>query len=433
MVGLDAKIVDFSINGQEAGFMVFFLALALHTLTVRSDWAVLKLGLAGGGLMWTRPDGFIYLGALGFGFVLFNAGRGIGQTRLGLLKILLCAAALTTGIYLPWLLWAWHYYGSPVPHTIIAKSLLRIGSPLKPGALFMDLLTFPWTMLRGATSAADTFLPTYASSFEGWHGSVMLYAKCLACACALYWLLPLGRPQARAASFAFLLSQFYLSFIAAYPAPWYMPTSTVLAVFVFAHLTQDGLDLALWLKHKKRMGARLLAVCIRGLAAVVLSATLALLLCSAYQARVQQQVIEEGNRKPIGLWLRQQAASPSDTVYLEPLGYIGFFSQLKMLDSPGLCAPEVVAAEKRLASTSGADIIPDLWPDWLVLRPMEASRIYDANPRLLTEAYSVAKFFDVSERLAAYRWLPGRGYLAYDEKFVVFRRTPGRRTNRSRP
>ena len=424
MFGLDAKIVDFSINGQEAAFMAFFLALALHALTVRSNRTILRLGLAGAGLMWTRPDGFIYLGAVVVGFLLFNAGRPIGHSRSGLLKVFLCAGALTTVLYLPWLLWAWHYYGSPVPHTIIAKSLIRNGFPLKPGRLLHDLLTFPWGMVRGTTSAETTFLPTYALSFDGWPRTVTLYGQCLAYTCALYWLLPFARAQARAASFAFMLSHFYLSSIAAYPAPWYVPTSATLAVFVFAHIAQHGLDLARSLKLKGCKGSRLVTAGVQGLAAAVLSATLLLLLCSAYQMRAQQQLVEEGNRKPIGLWLRRHAASPSDTVYLEPLGYIGFFSQLKMLDSPGLCAPEVVAIEKRLGSTSGIDVIPELQPDWLVLRPAETDGIHAASPRLLTKAYSAVQFFDVSERLAAYRWLPGRGYLRYDEKFIVFKRNP---------
>jgi hypothetical protein len=125
LFALDAKVVDFSINGQEVGFMMFFLALALHALTVCSGRAVLKLGLAGAGLMWTKPDGFIYLGAIAGGFLLFNGGRAIGQSRLGLLKTFLGAGVVTTGLYLPWLLWAWHYYGSPVPHTLVAKALAR--------------------------------------------------------------------------------------------------------------------------------------------------------------------------------------------------------------------------------------------------------------------------------------------------------------------
>jgi hypothetical protein len=152
-----------------------------------------------------------------------------------------------------------------------------------------------------------------------------------------------------------------------------------------------------------------------------------MLLCSAYQLRIQQREIEEGLRKQIGLWLRQNAASPKDTVLLEPLGYIGFFSQLKMLDLPGLSAPEVVAAERRLKSVNPGKLIPELRPDWLVIRSEEAGQIQAVTPRLLTEAYSAVKIFDVSERLASYHWLPGRGYLGYDETYIVFKR------NQSRP
>jgi hypothetical protein len=433
MFGLDAKIVDFSINGQEVAFMMFFLALALHALTVRSDWAILKLGLAGAGLMWTRPDAFIYFGAIALGFLLFNAGQPIGQSRLGLLKVLLGAGVLTAILYLPWVLWAWHYFGSPIPHTIVAKSQMRNPLSVRPGPLLVDLATFPLGMLLGTTSTENTFLPSFASSLGGWHWTVILYGKCLAFACALYWFLPFGRPQGRAVSFAFMASHFYLSYIVPYRASWYMPTCAILAVVVFAHIVQHGLDLGLSLKDKDYKGFWFWTAGSRVLAASVLSATLLLLLCSACQMRVQQREIEEGNRKQIGLWLRQQAASPADTVFLEPLGYIGFFSQLKMLDWPGLCAPEVVAAEKRLKSTNWAKLIPELRPDWLVLRPMEAGQLQNLTPRLLMESYSAVKVFDASERVASYRWLPGRGYLALDAQFIVFKRNqtggadPGRR------
>jgi hypothetical protein len=240
--------------------------------------------------------------------------------------------------------------------------------------------------------------------------------------CALYWCLPFGRPQGRAVSFAFMLGHFYLSSVAPFPYPWYLPPCALLGIYVLAHAVQDGLSLALLLKDKDRQSSRLWVTGVRVLAVLVLSTTLLLLLCSAYQLRIQQREIEEGTRKQIGLWLGQHAASRSDTVLLESLGYIGFFSQLKMLDVPGLCAPEVVAAEKKLKSTNGADIIPELWPDWLVLRSLEAGRIYTATPRLLTEAYLAVKVFDASERVASYQWLPGRGYLGFDENFIVFKR-----------
>jgi hypothetical protein len=422
MFAFDAKIVDFSINGQEIAFMMFFLALALHVLTVRSDWTILKLGLAGAGLMWTRPDGFIYFGALGIGFLLFDAGRPIGQSRLGLLKVFVWAGALTTVLYLPWLLWAWHYFGSPIPHTIIAKGQLKFASAMEPAQRLLRCLGFPFGMLVGRTSVGATFLPANALLFGGWHWTVVLFGKTLACLCGLYWCVPRGRPQGRAASFAFMVGHFYLSCIAAYAAAWYLPACAILGIFAFAHMMQHALDLASSVPDPRRIQARYWRTCIRAASAIVVLGTLLLLVGSAYQLRVQQREIEDGTRKQIGLWLREHAASPTDTVFLEPLGYVGFFSQLKMLDTPGLCAPEVVAAERKLKSISLPKIIPEVHPDWLVLRPAEADQIRAAVPGLLTETYSAVKVFDASERIASYRWLPGRAYLRYDEKWIVFKR-----------
>ena len=76
-------------------------------------------------------------------------------------------------------------------------------------------------------------------------------------------------------------------------------------------------------------------------------------------------------------------------------------------------------------------VIPEVHPDWLVLRPAEADRVRSAAPGLLTETYSAVKTFDASERIASYKWLPGRAYLRYDEKFIVFKRNPVGATNES--
>ncbi len=422
MLAFDAKIVDFSINGQEVGFMIFFLALALHALTARSNRVILKLGLAGAGLMWTRPDGFIYLGAVGIGFLLFDAGRPIGQSRVGLFKVLVRAAAFTTVLYLPWLLWAWHYYGSPIPHTITAKEFVFKELSPDSGPSLTKLLTFPCRVVFGGTAADGVFLPAYAVDHGGWYWVVVLYGKWLAYLCALYWCVPFGHAPGRAASFALTLCLYYLTDIAAYPAPWYMPNCTILAIFVFSHIVAHCSGPARMLKDLPRWFQRYAGLCVRLLTALVLPTSLSLTLCAACQLRVQQREIENGQRKRIGLWLRQNASAVSDTVLLEPLGYIGYFSQLKMLDWPGLCAPEVVAAEKKLHSRDLAELIPELWPGWLVLRAAEASSLHDANPHLLTQGYSPVKLFDVSERLSSYRWLPGRGYLRFDERFIVFKR-----------
>ena len=217
-----------------------------------------------------------------------------------------------------------------------------------------------------------------------------------------------------------MLSLFYLTDVAAYRYPWYFPNAAILGILVFAHVVQDGVDFAQRLKNKRAALSRALTNLVRAVAALGLSITLLTAAASAYQFRVQQRELEEGGRKQIGLWLRRNAASRADSVFLEPLGYIGFFSQLKMLDYPGLCAPEVVAVEKRLHSARQADIIAELRPDWLVLRPVEIPEIEQTIP--LTQLYSPARTFDASERLKAYRWLPGRPYLEFDQTFVVFKR-----------
>jgi hypothetical protein len=222
-----------------------------------------------------------------------------------------------------------------------------------------------------------------------------------------------------------MLGHFYLSYAASFPFPWYVPNCTFLGIFVLAHIVQHALDLAFSLKGKDDAISHCVLAGIRLGAGSLLFAAFLLFLCTAWQLRVQQREIEDGTRKQIGLWLRQHAASSADTVFLEPLGYVGFFSQLKMLDTPGLCAPEVVAAEKNLRTTSLAEVIAELQPDWLVLRPMEADHVRMANSRLLTETYSTAKVFDASERVASYPWLPGRGYLFFDQKFIVLQRNKG--------
>ncbi len=425
MFALDAKIVDFSINGQEIAFMMFFLALAFNALSARSRWTGVKLGLAWAGLMWTRPDGFIYFGAVALGFLLFEGGRSIGESRLGLLKIFLCAGAITTVLYLPWVLWAWHYYGSPIPHTLTAKGyVLRYLPSVQQGSfepewLLLNLLAFPFRMLLGGTAADQAFMPIY-SVFGGWPHGVLLWSKWLSCLCALYWCLPFGRPQGRAVSFAFMLSLLYLTDAPQFPSPWYLPNAAILGIYVLPHLLQQGFDFAQSLKDKSALFYRRLTTLVRVLAASILSITLLLTAASAYQLRIQQREIEEGNRKQIGLWLRKHAASSADTVFLEPLGYIGFFSQLKMLDYPGLCAPEVVAVVKKLHSGDYASVIAALRPDWLVLRPCDIADL-KRSPSVTT-LYEPVKVFDASERLKSYRFLPGRGYLDFDKTFFVFRR-----------
>jgi hypothetical protein len=59
MVVLDAKTIDFTINGMETGLMILFLVLTLRAMIAPGRYPVVELGLAWTGLMWTRPDSFV--------------------------------------------------------------------------------------------------------------------------------------------------------------------------------------------------------------------------------------------------------------------------------------------------------------------------------------------------------------------------------------
>jgi hypothetical protein len=234
------------------------------------------------------------------------------------------------------------------------------------------------------------------------------FSTVIAVACALYWLLPSASRLGRAASLAFALANLYLSQVAAYPAPWYLPNASVLGIVVLGAMLHD-------LRRARPVA---------WIAGTAVCAHFAFMFfAGAWQLRQQQAIIEDGNRKLIAHWLRDHSLRVDESVFLECLGYIGYFSQLKMLDYPGLCAPEVVAARRKLGTNDWSPVVRELRPHWLVLRPREEAEMRRQDPTLFEQMYEKAQVFDVSERVRALGAMPGRGYLECDETFTVFRRT----------
>ncbi len=411
MFAVDAKTLDFTINGQETGLQMLFLVLTLRALMVPARSSVMLLGIAWAGLMWTRPDGFVYIGTLALGFLVFRPTRDSVAYRRNQLKLYLKAGVLAAFLYSPWRLGTWYYYGTPVPHTVIAKGL---GRHIDIWNLLRALLLYPFGTLFFPRSFDPVFLPSYAL-MGGWPQWAALYGRIVTWICSFYWCIPRGMPKARALSLALMLAIFYVDQISPFPFPWYLPSCTLLAIVVIAQII-DQISKVL-IRHQTR--ARALVYLFAG---TCLAFNLTLMLGSAYQLRIQQREIESGTRREIGLWLKQNAASKSDAVFLEPLGYIGYFSQLKMLDFPGMSSPEVVAARGKLGSDNAAGIIRELRPDWLVLRPYEIQSISQTDRGVLARLYSQARTFDISDRVGADSWLPGRSYLEHDQIFTVYRR-----------
>lgn len=400
----DAKAVDFSVNGMETGFMLLFLAgfvAALQLRSIRDNWVA--LGVCAAGLQWTRPDAFILGFGVVAGFWLFapeTLDPTVGRWRL--LVPLLKALALAGLLYLPWLAWAGWYYGSPIPNTILAKSQPFHGWRLRTSH---DRMQMPW--LRGLGAA---LLPIY-SILGGWPSWCLQIGYVAARVIGHWWLVPWANPRGRACSFGAFVFGVYLSTVTVYP--WYLPPASLLCIVVVVFMLAD---VQRWLQRWKLPAPWLLpaagATCLLGLQLALFGAT-------AREVYWQERVIES-QRRTIGLDLRQRAA-PNDRVFLECAGYIGFYSELKLLDYPGLTAPEVVRARREIADDWGV-LVRHFRPEWVVLRPAEVAKVNSPRYPDFSRDYQMVRTFSHQETLDRLSDFPGKPYLRYDETFIVFRR-----------
>ena len=396
---LDPKLVDFAINGMESAFVVLFVVITWNALASgAAPWRV-----AGGfaGLQWTRPDGFIYFGALVVAWWCFRPPANHEPARERFVR-LFRGAALGLALYLPWIVIAWSYYGTPIPHTITAKD--TNGSALE---LLQLALLYPWHLLFGHTTLHEVFMPAYFY-LGGWPENLLWVSRFFAVGAVLACAWPAVQAPGRIAAGAFFLGGLYLKPIPG--SPWYYPGWQALALIAWAYLIE-----ALWRRAPRLHSG------VRVVAGTLIAIEAALLIAVAWQMRAQQTIIEEGQRITIGRWLKAHARA-GERVYLESLGYIGFFSGLKMFDYPGLASAEVVAAHHAGAKPH-AQIIAAVRPDWIVLRPHERNEVLNTLPLLLEVDYRLVRVFDAQAAINAVTVLPGRGFLNFDSVFYLYART----------
>jgi hypothetical protein len=416
LVLLDGKTLDFTINGMETGFLLLFIAYTLWSMLAGEGRRWRHLGLAWAGLMWTRPDGFLYIGLLSAGVFLFNDPARTGLTRPQWLKVFVQAGLLCTVVYLPWFLWAWWYYGSPVPHTIVAKGNISGDAKTLLGAL-KTALNFPWTVWQGQTSLEGAFLPSYFQ-LGGWPTVAVMVARGLGLVLAFQWVLP-WRVEVRTASFAFCGLHVYLSYFPYFPFPWYLPGTTLLAVVVVGGIMAQTLAACDRLQSSFPAWTRLAGLTVAGFTLAMLGAQTWLSWQMMREMKVEQELSATAVRRKTGEWLHDHAR-PGDTVFMEPLGHIGYFSGLKTFDYPGLSSREVVRAIKVIRM-DWAFMVEYLSPDWMVLRPFEIDRMRYSIARLFSETYEKAAEFNTLDQIRE-RSVYGRNYIEFDAHLTVFHR-----------
>jgi len=401
LCALQIKLTANAVNGQEAGLWAGFLFLALWAL-LRPAGGWRALGVCAAGLLWTRPDAIVQIAFLGLGALLFADGG-----RAGLARRMGKAAALGAALYLPWLAWTTWYYGSPVPHTITAKINMFDEAPGLGRHLLSFLALLPQAMGQG-------FEPIYSGA-GGWPPWVRGLGLAAGAVCSTYWLVPGPDRVGRTASLAYLGTSAYLAWVGSVGMifPWYYVPCCALGAVVLARVLGGALAAD---------GAR------RPVRVAALAALGALVLGLGYetlyslpQLRLRQEFVEDGTRREVGLWLRDRVR-PGDTVFLEPIGYIGYYSRAHILDFPGLVAPEVVRA-RRATGAGFFGCIGSLRPTWLVLRPHELVELKKL-PQVQAR-YAYAATFDAGPALEPYRGLPGFRFLESDSHLIILRRVAG--------
>ncbi len=403
LFGFNFLIIDNTINGMESSFMVFFEVYLIYLLICHPDNFIQQLSICFAGLMFTRPDGFIYAGCIIVSIFLFQA-NSISVISIKNIKKIVYSAGIAMLLFLPWVVITSYYYGTPIPHTIIAKS-----KNYTILSIFNTLIDYIVTF-RGSP---NLFLPSYAVNFGGW-GIFKAIAQLLSLITLLYWIIPKSNKLIRALSLSSFMMILYLNVISGQGAsPWYLPsviTPSLIVLWLVIHQIFQYSS-----KNRVGLSTSLFALFIFGIILFMVSN----FYYGTRMIKYQQKIVENGNRKQIGLWLKQNAKK-HDRVFMECLGYIGFYSNLKTYDYPGMSSPEVVQARKKLKSDKYSSVINELKPEWLVLRAGEATEIKKEIPSLFNNHYKLAKVFDVRSEIDKAHLKFGEPFLQVDALFEVY-------------
>ena len=321
--------------------MLFLLALDLH-LSDRATTAAVVAAL----LFLTRPEGALLAAML--------IAHGWLRRREAPIRQALAALAVA----LPWLLFAFAYYGDVLPRTLGAKEGESIVSPWR----YLDLVREIYS--EAGMSLLAAYSPSLAQTIAG---PLLLTALLVVGATAL-----LRRRAALWPLIAFPIGALFgYAAIGSLPGyTWHYYTLNILGAFLLAlgvHASLVGTgrlcrQAAELLPRNLRIGPQ------RPLAAVLLTAVPILALTLPVLRNTSQQIghrVEPTPRQQgledMGRWLGERY-EPGTSVLVREIGHVGWVSGLRIVDRGGLVTPGLrydvprrVAVEKFL-------------PDLLLLR-----------------------------------------------------------------
>jgi hypothetical protein len=235
---------------------------------------------------------------------------------------------------------------------------------------------------------------------------------------AFQWILP-WRREVRTASLAFCGMHVYLTYYPFFPFPWYLPGTTFLAAITLGGMIAQSGRFIEWLRNRMPKMRRVVVALVTIIVGSLIGGQSWLTWQMAREMKVEQEYSATGTRKAVALWLNENR-EPGQTVFMEPLGHIGYFSGLKTYDFPGLSSMETVKAIQTV-STDWSKLVEYLCPDWIVLRPVEYNRMLPGHNLLFFSTYKLVKEFSRIEDIRKHD-IYGINYVEFDARMMIFRR-----------
>ena len=390
-LAFDQLQVFFGMTGMETQVATAIFLGNVYYL-FKEKW--LLLGVFSGLGLLARPEFAIWLPLLGIYMIIFH--------REGILSFLLAFLCMS----LPWYIFAHLYYGSIIPNTIIAKSsIVYFGNSLKDHLIasscyFIDswknIAPFlEWRFLRRMP------IPYVLAELAAF--GVLIFALLgvrrafkekewrLLALFSILMIFVIYRSL-------FLINPYYM---------WYLPPFAALLFLIAAY----GLSSIV---QKSKLYVVLSFF-------IVLMYAIHMPFSFAVEKQVQKKV-ECGARLKTGVILNSMMGE-SDTVVLEPLGYIGYGAFNKTTyDFPGLSSKVVVNTMRTMKSRGLVDLIAKLKPSFIVLRPIEHGALQFFYPEVAKNYKSVAHIRAQDDQSLAKWGYSSKDNLYSDGDFSIYQR-----------
>jgi hypothetical protein len=413
-LAFDQNMIFYGIAGMETQVAVAIILAGVYHVR-RND--VVASGVWLGLAPLARPEFLLWVAPALAYLALRNA------------KTAIRAAAISGAIVVPWVVFTFLYYGSPIPNTIVAKSTVNPTPPILAGGS-----PLPWIEWLGGQVAGhvalllyhlEPFREVWSTAAAPLPGPVLIVIAVVVADLFVIGLwvsrgIPGFWPVTAFLALFFAYRVYFLPVLFYYD--WYLPPFLALLMIVAA----IGLQ-------------RVIATAPRG---AVTSKTVAVALALAFAMHMPFSFVVEAKVQSVEDQVRTQAAEylrsavrPGQSVVSESAGYIGYYGDVKLYDYPGLTSPTSGHALQSLPPDRRgvADLIDVLKPDWLVLRPWELDSLRQKYPATAAE-YVVDRTFELAgvpeSRLnadgATTVSFAGLAETDVDEKFIILRRAaPG--------